>query len=107
NLTGCHAQVIELFRALPRADHVRRAHLLHTLGNMVPFGPAAVAPAESRASAASTRASQPAGAGASIYALYREILLDRAEAPQIRLLALLYLRKDLTLDDVPRIRSLL
>ena len=41
-----------------------------------------------------------------VYDSCREILADRDEIPQLRLLALEYLRRGLTLDDMERIKAM-
>lgn len=84
NVTEGQDFVREMFQTLPRSDYRRRALLLHTLANMVPIG-------------------QEQERGGKVYALFRQLLADRAEEPQIRLLALQYLRKDLRLDDAIRV----
>ncbi len=88
NLDGVAAKVIELFVELPRADYRRRAHLLRALGNVA-----------------------GAGADQTSVTLVREFLAglrsDRSEIPQMRLLALQFARRLLTLDDVMAIRAAL
>lgn len=87
NLGGEEPRVLALFDALPRSDPARRAVLLHTLGNMA------------------THAVRENAA--LVYARYRALLADRGEEPQIRLLALAYLRKDMRLDDMQKLKKML
>ena len=87
NLTGEEPRVLELFASLPKSEWVRRAWLLHTLANM--------------AGQATREAAELT------YGHFRRLLADRTEEPQIRLLALLYLRKDLRLADAMKIKAML
>lgn len=87
NLTGSEAALLELFRALPRDDHRRRAVMLHeTLLAM-------------------TLNASPQ-ARAALFAHFRLLVRDRAEIPQIRMLALFCLRRDLRIEDALEVRKL-
>ncbi|MBK8976826.1 MAG: hypothetical protein IPM29_12985 [Planctomycetes bacterium] len=86
NCRGAELAVVELFDDLPRDDYRRRAWLVQTLANI-----------------AADRAE--ADARETIYGLFRRLLRDREEIPQMRLLALEYLRRDLTFDDVVPLRA--
>lgn len=87
NLRAARADVLELFRSLPRDDHRRRGCLLYTLGGM----------------AADTA---DAAFAEEVYDLFRQILGDREDLPQMRLLALQNLRRVLTLDDMEAVKEL-
>lgn len=88
NLEGVEQEMIQLFHDLPREDVRRRAYMLDTLGKNA---------AEHEGAAASTQ----------IYGLMRGMVLDRQESPQMRLAALTYLRRDLTLEDAMAIKGIL
>lgn len=88
NARGAEDDMLELFRSLPRADYRRRAMLMGTLANV-----------------AADRESEEIATP--IYALFRAILADREEIPQVRLLALGYLRRDLRIDDMEAVKRML
>ncbi len=85
NLDGAEAMALALFAELDRADYRRRAHLLTALGNI-----------------AGDRADPELRA--KVFALFRSIVFDTSELPQMRLLALEWLRRDLRIDDVLRMQ---
>lgn len=87
NIQTAHQQMLELFGQLPREDYRRRASLMFALSGI-----------------AST--TENAAASKVIYDFFRTVLHDPAEVPQVRLLALEYLRRDLTLDDMKAIKKL-
>jgi hypothetical protein len=80
NLDGAVAEVRRLFDELSAADYRRRTMLLHTLGNMA-------------------NTTKDRAVAQDVFALYRRILLDPAEIPQLRLQVLHWLQKDLTVED--------
>jgi HEAT repeat protein len=86
NCRGAEAAMLETLRALPREDYRRRALMIATLANVAADreDPAIAAP---------------------VYAHFRGLVADRGEIPQIRLLALEYLRRDLRVDDVRNIKQ--
>jgi hypothetical protein len=86
NLDEAGPEVRKLFDELPLADHRRRAMLLHTLGNM-----------------ANTTGDRAFAQG--VFALYRRILLDPAEIPQLRLHVLHWLQKDLRIEDALALKA--
>ncbi len=85
NLRGAETQVLELFRSIDRADYVRRAVLLTTL-----------------ASIAADR--EDAEISGPIHDEFRKILFDTTEMPQMRLSALAYLKRGITLADVMKLK---
>ncbi|MCC6782933.1 MAG: HEAT repeat domain-containing protein [Planctomycetes bacterium] len=88
NCRGAEGEMLEFFRALPKADYVRRALLMNALANVaLDRGAVEVA--------------------APIFAELRRVFADTSELPQIRLFALEVLRRDLTLDDQVRLRAML
>ena len=74
--------------SLPRKEYRRRAALLTALANI----------AGARSDEAWTK---------DVYAALRGILLDPKDVPQLRLLALDYLRKDLRIDDAMKLKRTL
>ncbi len=80
-------RMLELFDALPAEDYRRRAFALHAIANL-----------------AAVSAKDPEFA-AEVYRRCRALLADREAIPQLRLLALEYLRRDLTLDDMVAIKQ--
>lgn len=87
NLSTCNSEMIQLLGELPRADVRRRAALVHALANL----------AGSRRE--DTAYSDP------IYAALRARVFDVEELPQMRILALDYIRKDLRLRDAMELRA--
>ncbi len=87
NCRGAEPQLLEFFRGLPQADYVRRALLLSTLANVAVDRntPEVRAP---------------------IFAELRRVAGERGEIPQLRLLALEFLRRDLGLEDQVRLRAM-
>lgn len=88
NLEGVLAKVMALFGEVPRADYVRRSHLLRTVGNLAGVG----------AEPATVR---------QVAEFLAKIRDDRTELPQIRLLALQFARRHVTLDDAMAMRAAL
>jgi len=87
NVQAARDQILTLFGELPRDDYRRRGCLLSTLGDM-----AAV--------------SEDGAFRKATYDLCRAILADSEEIPQMRFLALQYLRPDLSLDDMKAVKKL-
>ncbi|MHC4921419.1 MAG: hypothetical protein ACYTKC_17760 [Planctomycetota bacterium] len=85
NLHRSTAAVIGLLKSLPRQDYRRRAALVHALANV-----------------AGARSDEPWTKD--VYAALRHIIFDRKEIPQMRLLALDYLRKDLRVEDAMNLK---
>ena len=85
NLEGSMEAVVGLLELLPRKDYRRRAALLNALANA----------AGARDEAPWTRAA---------YEALRRVAFNRKEIPQMRLLALDYLRKDIRLEDAMNIK---
>jgi HEAT repeat protein len=86
NLDGAEDDLLRLYDELPAADYRRRACLLTTLGNV-----------------AATRTVP--GLPAKVYERMRAMLYAPREIPQLRLLALEWLRRDLTLEDQQRLKA--
>ena len=86
NVDVAWSAMIELMESLPQSDYRRRGTLIHTLANI-----AGAFPGEERT--------------AEIYDALRRRLFDAEELPQIRILSLNYLRKDIRLSDAMRLRS--
>jgi hypothetical protein len=86
NLSGAGDGILEFLRALPRTDYRRRATLIHALANM-----------------AGAHSGEPLAQ--SIYAALREVVFDAEDEPQVRILALDYLRKDIRLADAMQLKS--
>lgn len=87
NLSSCPGEMLGLLAELPKSDYRRRASLVHALANL------AGAQIDNAATA------KP------IYAALRKIVFDREDLPQMRILALDYLRKDIMLDDAVELRA--
>jgi len=87
NLESAGGDVLKLFTSLPRDDYRRRGCLLYTLSDMA---------AVTKDQAFAER----------VYAAFRDIVHDRQDLPQMRLLALTYLRRDLDLDDMRAVQKL-
>lgn len=87
NLSAARDDLLRLCRELPREDYRRRAVMMRALGN--------IAGLQERPDAFSRQ----------VYDFYRELVLAGDELPQIRLLALEYLRRDLRLDDAFAIKA--
>ena len=81
NLDGVGPAVLELFEELESGDYRRRGTLLHTLVNLVAV-------------------SDDVEFRRRTYDLFRRITLDLEEIPQMRLLAVDYLRRDVSLADM-------
>lgn len=79
--------LLEWFGEEERSDYRRRAYLLQALGNIAALTP-------------------DAALAKSVYDTYRNVLADADEIPQMRLLALEYLRRDLTLDDMEALQGM-
>lgn len=88
NLEGALDKVVALFGEVPRTDYVRRSHLLRTVGNLSGVG---AAPATVQ----------------QVAEFFAKIRADRTELPQIRLLALQFARRHVTLDDAMAMRAAL
>ena len=86
NIKSASDEMIELMESLPESEYRRRAVLIQTLANI-----AGAFPGEERS--------------AEIYDAFRRRMLDVEELPQIRILSLEYLRKDIRLSDAMRLRS--
>jgi len=87
NLRGSRRELLDLYHELPSSDYRRRAAVINSLGNLA----AVVDDEEFRTS---------------VYDLCREVVQNQDEIPQMRLLALEYLRRDLNLDDMIMITRL-
>lgn len=87
NLEPAYGRIADLFEELPRTDYRRRALLLRAMGNAAAF-------------------TQDEVFARRVYDLYRRLAVDATEIPQMRLLALTYLRKDLRLADMKRLSRL-
>ena len=85
NCRGAELEMLDLFTGLPTDDYVRRGWMIITLSNVA---------ADREESALSEK----------IYGAFRAVLADRDEIPQMRLLALEHLRRDLRLDDAMRLK---
>ena len=79
--------LVELFGELPKSDYRRRASILYALGNI----------------AALTEDQQTKAA---IYDTYRGVIRDPEEIPQMRILAMQYLERDLRIEDLQWLRAL-
>ncbi len=88
NMNACAAELLELGRSLPKSDYRRRATWLHVMANMA--GPDPTAPGM-----------------ADVYDELRKIALDSQEIPQLRMLSIDYLKKDIRLDDVMQLKRLM
>ncbi len=89
NLDGVGPQVMALLDGIDRADYRRRACLLTTLGNIA------------------ARQDTTPELRQQIYDRYRAVVRDRTEIPQLRLLCMEWLRRDLTLEDAMEWRQML
>ncbi len=87
NLSSCAPEMLQLLKELPKDDYRRRAAMMHTLANL----------AGSR--------SEDSAFSDPIYAALRERVFDVGEFPQVRILALDYLRKDLRIGDAMELRA--
>ena len=87
NLTGEEPRVLALYESIPKSDPARRVLALHTLGNLA------------------THAARESAE--LIYSKYRALVADRSEEPQVRMLALTYLRKDMRLEDAIKVKKML
>lgn len=85
NLKGSVDDIIGLLGELPRKDYRRRAALIHALANV-----AGAYPKEEFSKR--------------VYAAQRKIIFDAKEVPQLRILALDYLRKDILLADAMKLK---
>jgi len=81
-------EIIGLLESLPRQDYRRRAALVHAVANV-----------------AGARSDDPWTKD--VYAALRRIVFNPKEVPQLRLLALDYLRKDLRLEDAMNLKRAL
>ena len=81
-------EIIGLLESLPRQDYRRRAALVHAVANV-----------------AGARSDEPWTKD--VYAALRRIVFNRKEIPQMRLLALEYLRKDVRLEDAMNLKRAL
>lgn len=88
NLRGAELRIVDLFLGLERSDYRRRALCVMTLANI----------------AADRESAEIKGA---VYSAFRAVVEDATDLPQMRLLALEYLRRDLTLADWAKVRGLL
>jgi hypothetical protein len=88
NIPVARLAMLDLLDSLPRSDYRRRAALIHALANI--------------AGAANDRSF-----GAPIFAALRERLFDAEEVPQIRLLSLSYLQRDILLSDAVALRAVM
>jgi HEAT repeat protein len=89
NLNRCVDEMVECLAALPRADYRRRSALIHVLANL------AGAKEEDKET------------GAKVYSTLRKLVFDPSEIPQVRMLALDYMRKDVRLADAMRLKAAL
>lgn len=87
NLQDSRYEMLRLYRELPTEDHRRRACMLHALGNV-----AALAADEEFNRA--------------VYDSYREVIRNRDEIPQLRLMALQFLERDLRIEDMLMLREM-
>lgn len=87
NLAESQEAMMELYRALPREDYRRRASVLHALGNVVAL-------------------SNDEDFRRKVYDEYRALAQNRAELPQMRMLVLQYLQRDLRLEDLTWLKRL-
>ena len=81
-------EIIGLLQSLPRQGYRRRAALVHAVANV-----------------AGARSDEPWTKD--VYAALRRIVFNRKEIPQMRLLALEYLRKDVRLEDAMELKRAL
>jgi hypothetical protein len=88
NVRGAEDEVSELWESLPRDDYRRRAQLLGVLSSI-----------------AADR--EDPKFNATTFTRLRRILSDREEIPQMRLLALNLLQRDIRIDDAMTIKRLL
>ena len=88
NARGAESETVQLYDELPKSDYRRRAQMIKIM-----------------ASIAADR-EDPRLHG-EVYARLRAALADVEEIPQIRLLALELLRRDLATDDAMRIKRML
>jgi len=86
NLGWASDEIISLLGELPRADYRRRAALVHALANVAGIDPV-------------QESSQR------IYDVFREIVFDVKEVPQMRILALDYLRRDVCTADAMKLKA--
>ncbi len=86
NLSGSTSEMLGLLGELPRQEYRRRAALVHALANL-----AGARPTEDFTK--------------QVYAALRKIIFDRQEVPQLRILALDYLRKDVRLQDAMKLKA--
>jgi hypothetical protein len=89
NLNRSSDAMVEFLGTLKREDYRRRAALIHALANL-----------------AGARRDEPHIAD-KIYAALRERVFDTAELPQIRILSLDYMRKDIGLADAMKLKAML
>ena len=87
NIDLARVQILDLYSRLPREDYRRRACLLDTLNGL-----GSVTKDEAFAQ--------------SVTDLFRSIIQDSDDIPQMRLLALQFLRRDLRIDDMKAILKL-
>ena len=88
NLRGAEEDLTVLFLSLDKKDYKRRAYMLDCLGRV----------------AADRQDPEVKGV---VYEVLREVLMDREELPQLRLASLVYLKRDLGLDDVALLKAAL
>ncbi|MCA8955630.1 MAG: hypothetical protein KDC87_06125 [Planctomycetes bacterium] len=86
NLKEQATEMVGLLRELPAADYRRRSAMMHALANL-----------------AGAYRDEPLAPP--VYGALREILFDPAQVPQVRMLALDYLRKDLRLSDAIKLKG--
>ena len=86
NVEGADDQMVEFFKGLPETDIERRGRMLDVLGQVAALREADGEPVALRNE-------------------LRAVLFDRSQAPQLRLVALRYLRRGITLDDAMTLRD--
>ncbi len=89
NLNRSSDAMVKFLGTLKREDYRRRAALIHALANL-----------------AGARRDEPHVAD-KIYAALRERVFDTAELPQIRILSLDYMRKDIGIADAMKLKAML
>jgi hypothetical protein len=85
NVVGAEQAMIQLFSDLPAHDVRRRGHILSLLGKV-----------------AADRADPEIAAP--LYGVLRDVVFDGQKSPQMRLVALEFLVRDLNLDDAMRLK---
>ncbi len=88
NSRGAESDAIALYKGLATDDYVRRSYAIYMLASVA-------------ADRADPAVSKP------VYDLLRALIIDKTEIPQLRLLALEYLRRDLRIEDARKIKRIL